>query len=353
MSSSCAYSRLDHQKHFNAEANGYCGEQTDDVDPLVENALGHSLDFSQPKTSLMKSLTEGCLKVKKKCYAASRVGVKFAFGKWPIALAVLISYITLTAVLIVIALTDHEFRKDISLNSFMVPDIKVSNDFSAFNAAKGQSKGYVPSGNTASYFFSGGSCPKNNINFGDYPSHRHKRDTSSVPYQRSVSSNTLDLVYVAKAAKGSNDTNIFTEERLRAIHKIEKKLMNHANFKKHCYISPLSSKDESLRTLGKCTPPVSLTLFFYPSNSGNYDGQGDRLQSIQDALEFLQSREYFYSFVSDSYDPKKKYSRILRAQLLFGSPREVAPAQGKAQRDELKRYIRSYIEPLEKMNSDE
>lgn len=351
---STSYSRLessDHRTKQVGETSGDSDELNEELGPPGGDVLDDSLAFRQPKARFIRSVTGSCILAKKKCSFATRTVVKFTFGRWPIALAVLIGYLGLTGGFVAIAVTGryHEFKNDISLNSFMVPDIKVSREFSTFNAANDQDKGSFPPEYAVKLFLDGKGCQEDNTIHQNSPVPRYKRETYHRHYQREPSW-TLDLVY---EAKGSNDSNIFTRERLSAIHDIEQKLMKHAHYDKHCYISDLSRKDPALKQFGYCMPPNSLTAFFFPSKSGNYDGQGKTLLNIEDTLKFLQSRVYFYSFVSEGYNTKKKHSRLLRAQLLFGKPVQGISSDDKAQKAEFKKFIRTYIEPLEKINNDE
>lgn len=354
MSVLSTYRPLESSDHWTKqvdETSGDSDEQNEESGTLGGDILDDSLTFRQPKARFIRSVAGSCILAKKKCASASRTVVKFAFGRWPVALAVLIGYICLTCCFIAIAVTGryHEFKNDISLNSFMVPDIKVSREFSTFNTANEQDKGSFPPLFAVKVLLEGKACPEDNAIHQNSRVRRHKREIPNFMYQGTPSW-TLDLVY---EAKGSNDSNIFTRERLRAVHDIEQKLMKHTDFDKHCYISRLSRSDSALEQFGYCMPPNSLTAFFFPSKSGNYDGQGKTLTNIEDTLKFLQSRVYFYSFVSEGYSTQKKQSRFLRAQLLFGKPVKGIPPSKEAQKAEFKKFIRTFIEPLEKINNDE
>ena len=345
-----SYRRLDSTdpaKYGCDETDGLSrSQQTNEADLEDDGLVGYSLDFTQPKNSFFGRLNLGCRSVRVKFSAALRLLVKLAFGKWPIALIILICYIALTVGLIVISITGkyREFRTDISLGSFMVPDIKVSDDLAAFNGAKEHAKSRIHNSGFRA-FLNKETCTGNKIDplprKRDYP-RRLKRSTS---YSRMQSRplGTLDLVYVAKGA------NIFTEERLREIHNIEKTLMMHEGYEKHCLLSSKFLNDKNLKKYGNCTPPNSMSLFFFPSPGRLFDGQGETLSPIEDTLKFLQSREYFFSYVSGF---KNNTSKILRAQLLFGKPVEGIPETPVAQKEGFKHYVRTYVDTLDKLNNN-
>ncbi|XP_028393656.1 LOW QUALITY PROTEIN: protein dispatched homolog 3-like [Dendronephthya gigantea] len=343
-----AYRRLPTAKYGCAETDGDFGmEQINQNDEEDEDLAGYSLDFAEPKDNFVGQIKRSCEFTRRKLMAVLHIVLKFAFGKWPVALSILICYICLTIALTAIALTGkyHEFRKDLSLNSFMVPDIKVSNDFAAFNAAKNQEQSYHST--SFATFMKRKLCTGNGIN--PSPKEDHKRLKRSTPSDLQIRpSGTLDLVYVAK-----DGDNIFTAERLQEIHNIETTLMTHANYDKHCLVLPPSmEKDKTLGKYGKCVPLKSLTRFFFgPENKFKFDETNDAKSWIDKTIHFLRSKEYFYSFVSNDYS-KKNVSKILRAQILFGKPVEGIENTAKAQKDEYKRYITTYVSTLEKLNNN-
>ncbi|CAB4028439.1 patched domain-containing 2, partial [Paramuricea clavata] len=344
-----SYSRLESPIKYGCdETDALCGlQQTNQTDGEDDDLVGYSLDFAEPKHSFVGHVKQSCRNVGRKFMSGLHFVLKVAFGKWPIALIILISYIGLTVGLIVVALTGRyrEFRKDISLDSFMVPDIKVSSDFAAFNAAKKQGKSNSPY--SFQMFLNIGTCTGNKIN----PQPRKipgrlKRSVEGTNFQGKLSW-TLDLVYVSKGGD-----NIFTKKRLREIHDIENSLMKHKNYDKHCYISPqIFMKDEALKKYGNCTPPNSMTNYFY-SRGKIYDGQNEELsRPINETLQFLKSKEYFFSYVSDDFS-KKDSSNILRAQILFGRPVQGVPFQTSAQKEEFKRFVTTYVDALDELNNN-
>ena len=342
-SSRDSYSRLDTSKYGCNEANGYCGVQQTNHDEEDDGLVGYSLDFAEPKDSLVAQVRRSCDNMGKKLFAALHFVLKVAFGKWPIALIILICYIGLIVGLSVIAVTGryHEFRRDISLDSFMVPDIKVSSDFAAFNAAKDQEK-------SNSYYFQQfldtETCTRNGIGYESRKSQRRLRRSSSsyeTVFQKTLSG-TLDLVYVVKRGD-----NIFTDQCLREIHEIEKKLMNHRNYNEHCYISDILPNLK-----GNCTPPNSLVEFFYMDGNTPAWKNDHRIRTIDETLQYLRSKDYFFKYISSDFSEKGS-SKILRAQILFGKPLKDIPANDKTgQKEEFKRYLTTYVDTLEELNNN-
>ena len=343
------YTRLDTSKFGLEDTNDLhvCGsEQTNQDNIEDDDHLGYSLDFNQPKDSFVGPVLRSCSLMTSKFTRSLHFVLKTAFGKWPIALVILICYIALTVGLVVTSLTGryHEFRTDISLDSFMVPDTKVSKDYASFNTAKKQDK----SGSRHGQFLESDTCIGNKI--GQSSKEAPSRLKRSVPvfnrYQSRISG-TLDLIYVAKGGD-----NIFTKERLDEIHKIEKTLMNHENYQKHCYILSQNKQDTASKKSNNCTSPNSLTHFFYSTNFTvkTFDGQSSSLpREIDNTLEYLRSYKFVYSYVSEDFR-KKNISNIMRAQILFGKPlRGVDYSQD----DEVfKQYLITYISTLEKLNNN-
>lgn len=344
--SSYAFQRLDTGKHSDTDE---FEQQTNESVVEDESLAGYSLNFAQPKDSFAASVRQSCASAYQ-IFMALLYRVLRVFGRWPVALVILICYIVLTVGLIVGALTGryHEFRKDISLESFMVPDIKVSSDFAAFNAAKKHSKSILSEYTFQTFLTSGTSCIGNKIDpYQKKVPTRKKRSVSKpVKHFQRILSWTLDLVYVAKTGD-----NIFTKECLQEIHKIENKLMNHKDYTSHCYLSKDYINDDALRKYGNCTPPYSLINLFYASKNF-VDGQSEELRwPIGETLKFLKSREYFFSFVADDINRKGK-SNILRAQILFGRPVKGISAKKSAQKEEFKRFVTTYVETLDNLNNN-
>ena len=343
------YGRLPTSKYDCAETDEDCGVQQFNQNDEDDGDIGtYSSDLAEPKDSFVGQMKRSCEITRRKLMSVLHIVLKFTFGKWPVALSVLICYICLTIALTTIALTGkyHEFRKDLSLNSFMVPDIKVSNDLAAFNAAKDQktSESFTP----FETFMKRKLCIGNEINPSSKEDHKRLKRSTHYPYPQSRISGTLDLVYVAK-----DGDNIFTPERLQEIHNIEKTLMAHPYYDKHCLILPESMKEKAFAKYGNCSPPNSMTLYF-DSDKSKWESDGrrdDAKSSIDNTLLFLRSRKYFYAYVSDDFS-KKNISKILRAQIVFGKPVQGIASTTAAQKEEYKRYVTTYVNTLEKLNNN-
>ncbi|PIK42572.1 putative patched domain-containing protein 2-like [Apostichopus japonicus] len=88
---------------------------------------------------------------------------------------------------------------------------------------------------------------------------RAKRSPDS-PQLRSARWN-MQLVYLAKP----NGANIFTADRLKEIHDIEMRIMEHPSFREFCERTRNSVKDSSLKPVHYCVPINSLMTYFFPS----------------------------------------------------------------------------------------
>lgn len=110
-----------------------------------------------------------------------------------------------------------------------------------------------------------------------------KRRSAPDYYVQSQAMWRIELVFVAQGEDGGGEGNIFTPERLRTIHHVERLLMQQPQFQQFCW-KPL----EMLRDLplgpSYCSPPSSLLSYLYPSERGGkiyYDGMGPDLADIQ------------------------------------------------------------------------
>lgn len=89
----------------------------------------------------------------------------------------------------------------------------------------------------------------------------------------------MELVFVAR---GDDQNNIFTPDRLQTVHRVERLIMQHPQFQRFCW-KPL----EVLRDLplgpSYCSPPSSLLSYLFPSERGGkiyFDGMGLDLADI-------------------------------------------------------------------------
>lgn len=120
------------------------------------------------------------------------------------------------------------------------------------------------------------------------------------------------------------DENIFTRERLEFIHGIEQRITNHSQFKNFCYKN-YGIDDPALDSIDRCSPLNSLMQYFYPTldnnNNTHFDGLGSKLADINSTLKFAMSvSDHFYYFVDMKINSTHPKSRLLRTEVLFGSP---------------------------------
>uniref|UniRef100_A0A674F741 Dispatched RND transporter family member 3 n=1 Tax=Salmo trutta TaxID=8032 RepID=A0A674F741_SALTR len=147
---------------------------------------------------------------------------------------------------------------------------------------------------------------------------RMRRFAPNYLYLQSQAMWRMELVFVAQ---GGGDNNIFTPERLRTIHHIERLLMQHPQFQQFCW-KPL----EVLRDLplgpSYCSPPSSLLSYLFPSERGGriyYDGMGPNLADIHGALSLAITHPQFYWHVDESLAPDR-LSSLLHIEIQFGAP---------------------------------
>ncbi|XP_072538540.1 protein dispatched homolog 3 [Salminus brasiliensis] len=129
----------------------------------------------------------------------------------------------------------------------------------------------------------------------------------------------IELVFVAQ---GDEDNNIFTSDRLRTIHHVERLLMQHPQFQQFCW-KPL----EVLRDLplgpSYCSPPSSLLSYLFPSERAGkiyFDGMGPDLADIHGALSLAITHPQFYWYVDETLTPDSLRSSLLRSEIHFGAP---------------------------------
>nr|XP_006814154.1 PREDICTED: patched domain-containing protein 2-like [Saccoglossus kowalevskii] len=168
----------------------------------------------------------------------------------------------------------------------------------------------------------------------------------------------MSLVYLAK---GDNEHNVFTEERLSVIHQIEKKIVGHKQFTDFCVKNYESYKDEALGVIDYCAPVNSLLTYFYPSEVNGkvmYDGMGSHLADIDGSLKKAMTHQTFYWYVDESMDKKNPKSRLLRSEVSFGMPiadcfwPDGTPKTVDEQHDEYVKFIVSYVSMLDKESTD-
>lgn len=306
-------------------------------DSMLDLSLEPSLSFSQPKSSLrcnsLFSLGLYFLRVCFKGYAHP-VGA-FLFQTIATLFPVLLGWIILHR--------DHNATGnwliiDKSLESFQIPGHISSQHEDMLSVAQKQSKAF------SEHLW------KNSRRKRSAGLETEQQDRK---YQRSPKW-TLELVYLAQGENDS-DRNIFTKERLEAIHRIEQRLVQQDGFSDFCWKMAGAERDIFLRD--GCVPPISLIDFFYPSVYFKHvinDGQGKvnlTAESIKDTLKLLLTKPFTYWFVDGSFSSSNPKSKFLRAQIKFGYPlKEWKHHKIHDQNKAFNYFIVKYAEAVSKMS---
>ncbi|CAL8247658.1 unnamed protein product [Merluccius merluccius] len=184
---------------------------------------------------------------------------------------------------------------------------------------------------------------------------RRRRFAPGYSYLQSQALWRVELVFVAQ---GSGERNIFTPERLRTVHRVERLLMQHPRFQQFCW-KPL----EALRDLplgpSYCSPPSSLLSYLFPSERAGkiyYDGMGPDLADIQGALSLAITHPQFYWYVDESLSPDHLSSSLLRSEIHFGAPLpSFSSLQDRAeeQRRRFKGFVVEYASILAKQSTSQ
>ncbi|XP_055958468.1 protein dispatched homolog 3 isoform X2 [Patella vulgata] len=132
----------------------------------------------------------------------------------------------------------------------------------------------------------------------------------------------MHLIYLAK---GDDDPNMFTKERLELVHQVEKKIVSHPRFGQFCLKDKsVARSDPAISANSGCAPLNSLLTYFFPTrDSGgriHYDGLGSHIDDIHSALKFAMNHDTFYYFVDEKINRTYPKSRLIRTEVLFGSP---------------------------------
>ncbi|KAM8927920.1 protein dispatched homolog 3 isoform 2-T2 [Pelodytes ibericus] len=157
---------------------------------------------------------------------------------------------------------------------------------------------------------------------------RHPRGATKGDFPGAfVSANTqihahwrIELIFLAR---GDDENNIFTKERLMTIHKIERKIMEHPHFREFCWKPHEVLKDLPLGPYSYCSPPSSLLTYFFPTEKGGkiyYDGMGQDLADVPGSLKLAMTHPEFYWYVDESLTIENLKSSLLRSEILFGAP---------------------------------
>ncbi|XP_069803447.1 protein dispatched homolog 3 [Dendropsophus ebraccatus] len=130
----------------------------------------------------------------------------------------------------------------------------------------------------------------------------------------------IELIFLAR---GDEENNIFTKERLMTIHKIERKIMDHPHFREFCWKPHEVLKDLPLGSYSYCSPPSSLLTYFFPTEKGGkiyYDGMGQDLADVHGSLKLAMTHPEFYWYVDEGLTTENLKSSLLRSEILFGAP---------------------------------
>ncbi|KAJ3603849.1 hypothetical protein NHX12_028590 [Muraenolepis orangiensis] len=184
---------------------------------------------------------------------------------------------------------------------------------------------------------------------------RRRRFAPGYSYLQSQALWRVELVFVAQ---GRGERNIFTPERLRTVHHVERLLVQHPQFHRFCW-KPL----EALRDLplgpSYCSPPSSLLSYLFPSEHAGkiyYDGMGPDLADIQGALSLAITHPQFYWYVDESLSPGHLSSSLLRSEIHFGAPLpSFSSLQDRAeeQRTRFKDFVVQYAAILAKQSTSQ
>ena len=218
---------------------------------------------------------------------------------------------------------------DKSIDSFSIPNHQAYLNFDALNLARRY--------NSSRMRF------KRDVSEQDEPSidygsarlyeEEEEEEEEEVRVKRSNQIVTSDMNQVVKRWKmqviylavGDDNPNVFTEERLKMIHKVEKDIVTHPRWREFCLRDPrTASFDPAVRDHNSCAPLNSLLSYFFPSEDKRgqifYDGFGENLGDIESALRLAMNHESFYYFVDRKINKTYQKSHMLRTEVLFGAP---------------------------------
>ena len=163
---------------------------------------------------------------------------------------------------------------------------------------------------------------------------------------------TLDIVFIASG----DNSNMLTEDRIQYVKYVEQEVSQHKDYSRFCLMTRSRTYEEGWQ----CTPPNSITTYFYPSILNGervFDGNGPRSKdSITDVLKYAFSvSPKSYWFVDEEFTPENMKTNHIRSQFLFGFPikgyRDWSYTR-EEQRRLYKEFIVSYIPILEKKSTD-
>lgn len=166
----------------------------------------------------------------------------------------------------------------------------------------------------------------------------------------------MQVIYLAE---GDNDLNVFTEERLKMIHKIEQGIVSHPRWGEFCLRDPIMANDPAVRQRNSCAPLNSLLSYFFPSEDEHkqvfYDGFGENLGNVSNALRLAMNQDTFYYFVDTKINQTFQKSNMLRTEVLFGAPLpgfRYPQENSEQQSDMYKEFVITYIDLLSKSSTN-
>ncbi|XP_069775145.1 protein dispatched homolog 3 isoform X2 [Narcine bancroftii] len=183
----------------------------------------------------------------------------------------------------------------------------------------------------------------------DYPSTYINGDTQTHALWR------MELVFLAR---GDDERNIFTKERLLTIHDIERKVMDHPRFREFCWKPHEVLKDMPLGSYSYCSPPSSLMTYFFPTAQGGriyYDGMGQKLADIHGSLQLAITHPEFYWFVDEGLTAENMKSTLLRSEILFGAPLPnyySVDDRWEEQHQKFQKFVISYVDLLASQSTE-
>lgn len=273
---------------------------------------------------------------------------------------------------------------DKSIHAFTIPNHPASLNYDAFQSAAqhNSTRHSIPYGRCSSLFsgrhkrslksFISSSVQSNRLTMNQRlsPSSQEGDDGGHDLSKRSASDSFSIMsryqyhaqwkMQVVFMAKGEEEDNIFTKERLEMIHDIEQKIIKHPNYYHFCLKDfVIAHVDPAVRAQNSCAPLNSLMSFFYPSkdhqNRPLFDGLGKTLiTNISEGLQWAFTSEKSYYFVDPHVNKTYHKSRFLRTEVKFGTPLQGYNSpyyEIKQQSEKFKAFVVTYIDLLSKLSN--
>ncbi|KAM6954437.1 protein dispatched homolog 3 [Aplochiton taeniatus] len=186
---------------------------------------------------------------------------------------------------------------------------------------------------------------------------RERRSSPSYSYVQTQALWTMELVFVARGG-APGDRNIFTPERLRTVHRVERLLMQHPQFQQFCWKPAEVQRDLPLGP-SYCSPPSSVLSYLFPSEQGGriyYDGMGPDLADVNGSLSLAMTHPQFYWYVDESVSAEHLSSSLLRSEIHFGAPLASFYSlqdRPKEQRQRFKDFVLQYAKILSQQSTNQ